>query len=351
MVWDNELNDRKCTILKSIVDDYIKYAQPVGSRTIARKRMLGLGSATIRNEMADLEELGYITQPYTSAGRIPSDKGYRFYVEHLMQIHSLPHNEIVKIHQALDEHIEEINQLIKNVSLIISDITGYTSVVMSPQIESAVIKSVRLVAVDENRLLVVVVVNGGIVKDKIVRHRANITEDILEKLNQVFNKEMVGKTVDQIDRQIILNIQNKVKVSKEVCDIVIKAIEGCIEKIESIDLYIDGLANMLNHPEFSDMLRAREILELLNEEDVIIPLMKNTNKDRRFEFKIGSENELTEMKDLSIITTVYGSDGKRLGTIGVIGPTRMAYGRVVSAINYIRELLNRELIKILDDDT
>lgn len=351
MVWENELSDRKRTILKSIVDDYIKYAQPVGSRAIARKNVLGLGSATIRNEMADLEELGYITQPYTSAGRIPSDKGYRFYVDHLMQIHSLPHDEISKIHQIMDEHIEEINQLIKNVSLVISTITGYTSVVMSPQINSDVIKSIKLIAVDENRLLVVVVVNGGIVKDKIVRHKARITEDILEKLNNVFNRELVGKTVDQIDRQTILNIQNKIRVSREVFDIVLKAVEGCIEKIENIEFYLDGLTNMLNHPEFSDMLRAREILDLLNEEDVIIPLIKNSSKDYSFEFKIGSENEFSEMRDLSIITTVYGSDGKRLGTIGVIGPTRMAYGKVVSAINYIRDILNKELVRILDDDS
>ncbi|NMA66734.1 MAG: heat-inducible transcription repressor HrcA [Clostridiaceae bacterium] len=349
MVWEKELNDRKRTILKSIVDDYIKYAQPVGSRTIARKHELGLGSATIRNEMADLEELGYITQPYTSAGRIPSDKGYRFYVDHLMQIHSLPYNEMAKIHQAMSEQIEEINELIKNVSMIISNITGYTSVAMAPQINSAVIKSVKLVAVDEKRLLVVVVINGGIVKDKIVRHSTVISESILEKLNQAFNNILVGKTIDEIDRQTILDIQKNIRISEDVLNTVLKAIEGCIEKIETIDFYLNGLTNMLNHPEFSDLLRAREVLELLKEEDTIISLIKNANKNSHLDFKIGSENELNEMKDLSIITTVYGSDGKRLGTIGVIGPTRMAYGKVVSSINYIRELLNREILKILDD--
>ena len=155
MVWENELNERKRTILKSIIDDYIQSAQPVGSRTIARKHELGLGSATIRNEMADLEELGYITQPHTSAGRIPSDKGYRFYVENLMQIHSLAKGEMVIIRNAMDEKIEEINQLIRRASNIISNITGYTAVVMSPQLSKTVIKSVQLLNINERRTLVV----------------------------------------------------------------------------------------------------------------------------------------------------------------------------------------------------
>ncbi|NLM72619.1 MAG: heat-inducible transcription repressor HrcA [Clostridiaceae bacterium] len=351
MVWEKELNERKRTILKSIIDDYIKYAQPVGSRTIARKLELGLGSATIRNEMADLEELGYITQPYTSAGRIPSDKGYRFYVEHLMQLHSLAYEEMEKIQAAMSEQIEEINELIKKVSIIISNITGYTSFVLSPQLKKVTIKTIRLIYVDEKMLLLVVVANGGIVKDKIVKHQSNLDEDTVHRLSNFLNKVFSGKTVVELSEQNFLDIQLNLKVPKEAVKIILEAIEDCIRKIDTIDVYLDGVTNILNFPEFSDLLKAREILELLKEEEVVINLVKNPPPGSNLDYKIGSENELNELKELSVITTVYGSDGKNLGTFGVIGPTRMAYGKVVSSIKYIREVLNKELLKILGDDS
>lgn len=349
MAWD-ELNERKRTILKSIIDDYIESAQPVGSRTIAKKHELGLGSATIRNEMADLEELGYITQPHTSAGRIPSDKGYRFYVENLMQIHSLAREEIVIIRKAMDEKIEEINHLIKKASNIISNITGYTAVVMSPQLSRAVIKSVQLLAIDEKRLLVVVVAGGGIVHNRLIKHDSLIDESDIEKLNKTFNIIISGKTIDQISMPVLRELPRDINVPKEVIFPIFEAIEDCVRKIEATDFYIDGITNILNYPEFSNLMKAREVLDFLKEKDLIHQLVFEATKKQQLDFKIGSENEIDEMKDLSIITTVYGREGKDIGTIGVIGPTRMTYGKVVSSIKYIRELLNREIIKIFGDD-
>lgn len=350
MVWENELNERKRAILKSIIDDYVQSAQPVGSRTIARRHELGLGSATIRNEMADLEELGYITQPHTSAGRIPSDKGYRFYVENLMQIHSLAQEEIAKIKRAMDDRIEELDQLVRRASMIISNITGYTSVVMTPQLTRAVIKSVQLVVVDDKRILVVVVAGGGIVQNKLVKHDSVINEVCLAKLNQALNLLMVGKTIDQMTMPMMIEIQREIQVPMEVLSPVFEAVEECVRKIESTDVYLEGITNILNHPEFNDLLKAREILELLKEEDVITTLVRSAVQKQKFDFRIGSENQINQMKDLSVITTVYGKEGKNLGAIGVIGPTRMAYGKVVSAIQYISELLNREIARMFGDD-
>lgn len=351
MVWEKELNERKRAILKSIIDDYVQSAQPVGSRTIARKHELGLGSATIRNEMADLEELGYITQPHTSAGRIPSDKGYRFYVENLMQIHSLAQEEIAKIKKAMDDRIEELDQLVKRASVIISNITGYTSVVMTPLLTRAIIKSVQLLVVDDKRILVVVVAGGGVVQNKLVKHDSVINEVSLSRLTQVLNVIMVGKTIDQITMPMMIELQREIQVPAEVISPVVEAVEDCVRKIESTDVYLEGITNILNHPEFSDLLKAREILELLKEEDVISTLVRSAVHKQKFDFKIGSENQINQMKDLSVITTVYGSEGKNLGAIGVIGPTRMAYGKVVSAIQYISELLNREITRIFGDDS
>lgn len=351
MIWEKELNDRKRAILRSIIDNYIQSAQPVGSRTIARKHELGLGSATIRNEMADLEELGYITQPHTSAGRIPSDKGYRFYVDHLMQIHSLAQDEMTRIQKAMNERIEEINQLIKRASIIVSDVTGYTAVIMAPRITKDVIRSIQLINLDEKTILVIVVAGGGIVKNKLVRHDRFIDETVLSKLSQAFNKILSGQSVEHFQENEIHNLAKEVQISENVITALLEAVGECVRKIESTEIYLDGITNILNYPEFSNLLKAREILDLLKEEEVVADLIKSSARKRRFNFKIGSENEIDELKDLSVITTVYGVEDKNVGIIGVIGPTRMTYSKVVSSIQYIKELLNNEIIRIFGDDS
>lgn len=350
MVWENELNERKRTILKSIIDNYIESAQPVGSRTIARKHELGLGSATIRNEMADLEELGYITQPHTSAGRIPSDKGYRFYVDNLMQVQSLAQDEMIRIRKAMDERIEEINRLFRKASIIISNITGYTSVVVSPQLSRTRIKSIQLIKIDEKSILVVVVAGGGIVKNKLISHNQVVEDAHLAKLNQAANLFLADKSIGQLTMPVAVDLQREINMPAEVILAILESVDECIRKIETTDIYLEGITNILNYPEFSDLIKAREILDLLNEEEIITGLVRSVTKNKQFDFKIGSENQIDEMKDLSIITTVYGREGKDVGTIGVIGPTRMAYSKVVSSIKYIRELLNKEIIRLFGDD-
>ncbi|MCX7772029.1 MAG: heat-inducible transcriptional repressor HrcA, partial [Clostridia bacterium] len=274
MVWEKELNDRKRAILKSIIDDYIQFAQPVGSRTIARKHELGLGSATIRNEMADLEELGFITQPHTSAGRIPSDKGYRFYVDHLMQIQTLAQDEINKIKKAMDDRIEELNQLIRRASTIISTITGYTSVIMTPQMARAIIKSIQLVTVDEKRILVVVVAGGGIVHNKLIKHDCILNESHISRMSAALNQLMAGRTVDQVTMPMVVELQQELQLPSEVVFPILEAVEECVRKIETTDVYLDGMTNILNYPEFSDLFKAREVLDLLKEEEVITALVR-----------------------------------------------------------------------------
>jgi len=350
MVWDHELNERKRAILKSIIDDYIESAQPVGSRTIARKHELGLGSATIRNEMADLEELGYITQPHTSAGRIPSDKGYRFYVENLMQEHKLAQEEINRIREAMDERIEEINKLFRKASVIISRITGYTSVVLSPQLSRKRIKAVQLIKIDDRSILVVVAAAGGIVRNKLIHHNLVIDDAQLAKLNRAASMILEGQTTDRLTVPLAVELQREINMPAEIILEILESVDECIGKIETTDVYLEGITNILNYPEFRDLLKAREVLEILNEEEIITDLVKSSARRHQFDFRIGSENQIDEMKDLSIITTAYGREGKDAGAIGVIGPTRMAYSKVVSSIKYIRELLNKEMIRLFGDD-
>ena len=350
MVWENELNDRKKFILKSIIDDYIQSAQPVGSRTIARKHELGLGSATIRNEMADLEELGYITQPHTSAGRIPSDKGYRFYVDHLMQIHKLAYDEILKMKKAMDEHVEEFNQLIKKACGIISSVTGYTSVVLTPQLTGTVAKSLQIITVDEKHLLIVVVAGGGIIRNRLVKHEFNIKEESVAGLANAINAKIAGKLLNEITMPEASKLALAVDLPEALINSVFDAVIECIRRIGSTDIYLEGVTNILNYPEFSDLLKARELMELLQEEDVIGALVKSAMHKQNLEVRIGSENEMGTMKELSMVTTAYGGDGTDVGVIGIIGPTRMMYGKVVSSIQFMKDLLDREIMKIFYEE-
>lgn len=349
MAWENELNDRKKTILKSIIDVYIQSAQPVGSRTIARKHDLGLGSATIRNEMADLEELGYITQPHTSAGRIPSDKGYRFYVDHLMQTHQLAREEILQIKQAMEERVEELNQLFKRACSIISSFTGYPTIVISPQLSGTLIKSVQVVAIDDKHLLAVLVVEGGIVRNKMVRHNETVDEENIIKLTNAFNAKISGMKLSDVTLPAASDLAIVTRLPETLIAQVLDAVQECIRRIENIDVYLDGVTNLLNYPEFSDLLKAREIFELLNEEDVIHTLVRRAMSKRNLEVRIGSENEIDPLKELSVVTTVYGHEGRNTGAIGIIGPTRMTYGKVVSSILYITDLINKEIMRIFDE--
>ena len=348
MTWENELNDRKKTILKSIIDVYIQSAQPVGSRTIARKHDLGLGSATIRNEMADLEELGYITQPHTSAGRVPSDKGYRFYVDHLMQYYQLGHDEIMSLRQSTESGTEELNELFKRVCSIFSSFTGYPTIVISPRLSESLIKSVQVVSIDDTHLLIVLVVEGGIVRNRMLKHSENVEEEKVTRLANALNAKISGKKVSAVAMpdpfELVLISGLPAPLVAQVLD----AVRECLRRVESTDVFLDGVTNLLNYPEFSDLMKAREVLELFSEDDVIQALARMAMQKPTLEVRIGSENEIGPMKDLSVVTAVYGPEGRSTGAIGVIGPTRMTYSRVVSSILYIKELINREIMKFFD---
>jgi heat-inducible transcriptional repressor len=267
-----------------------------------------------------------------------------------MQVQSLAQDEMIRIRKAMDERIEEINRLFRKASIIISNITGYTSVVVSPQLSRTRIKSIQLIKIDEKSILVVVVAGGGIVKNKLISHN-QIVEDVhLAKLNQAANLFLADKSIGQLTMPVAVDLQREINMPAEVILAILESVDECIRKIETTDIYLEGITNILNYPEFSDLIKAREILDLLNEEEIITGLVRSVTKNKQFDFKIGSENQIDEMKDLSIITTVYGREGKDVGTIGVIGPTRMAYSKVVSSIKYIRELLNKEIIRLFGDD-
>lgn len=349
-VWDEGLSERKMYILKTLVDDYIKTAQPVGSRTISRKHELGLSSATIRNEMADLEEMGYISQPHTSAGRVPSDKGYRFYVDHLMQVQTLKMDEINQIKDAIERRIDEINTLIRRATDIISMVTGYASIALSPSLTKAVLKSVQVLPIDEKKILIIAVTSTGVVKNQVVRIGFEASYDTLTVLTNYLQEKLNGLIIENIEFPHIKEIQKETGISPELISYVIDGVKKCMQEIESSELIIDGITNLLNHPEFSDLLKVKELFELFNDQSTIKTLMNTAMKKQGLNVQIGKENEHEVMRDCSLVTAVYSLGDTELGALGILGPTRMYYSRVVSAMSYVRKIINNEILRIINDE-
>ncbi len=350
MYTDDGLDERKKRILKAIIDDYIDTAEPVGSRTVAKKYDLSLSSATIRNEMSDLEELGYLAQPHTSAGRIPSDKGYRLYVDQLMKINDLTIEEAENIKRAMEVKINELSQLIRQASIIVSKITRYTSMAITPQMNKVTLKAVQIVPIDFGRALVVVVANAGVVKNTVVDIRGNISPDFLIRISNIFNEKLSGLTIEGINLQVINEIESEVGMKKEVLFPFIDGVAKCINQIDVSDVYLDGTTNIFDYPEFNNLIKAREFLDILEEKDILISILKKRIKNKGINIKIGQENEIDKIKDCSLITATYSLRDLDIGTIGVIGPTRMEYSRVISSMNYIRALINKEIIKLIGKD-
>ena len=229
MNWDDDLNERKKKILKAIIDDYINFAQPIGSRTIAKKNELNLSSATIRNEMSDLEELGYIVQPHTSAGRIPSNKGYRFYVDNLMKVSELAREEIDRIKDAMEYKINELNELIQKASSIISSVTGYTSIAISPQLNKVTIKAIQVVPLENRKALIVVVTSGGIVKNTIVAFENSIRPDELIRMSNIFNEKLRNLSLEEIKLPLLREIKTEAQASDNIILPIINGIALCVK--------------------------------------------------------------------------------------------------------------------------
>jgi len=343
------LDDRKRRILQAIIDDYIDTAEPVGSRTVARKHELGLSSATIRNEMADLEEMGFLAQPHTSAGRIPSDKGYRFYVNELMRERVISAEEAECIKQALEIRINEMNQLIRQASMILSKITKYTSIATAPQLKKSILKAVQVVPIQQGRALVIVVTNANVVRNSFIKIPDNVTADMLIMMSNMLNNKLNGLTMDQISSNILLDIERELSISKEILMPVIDGIIDSINNIDYSDVYLEGTTNILNFPEFMDIVKAKEFLNVLDEKEKIYKILNNKKGIENIGVQIGTENDIQQVKDCSLVTATYSIGNVVLGTIGVIGPTRMEYAKVISSMNYLKRKLNEEILKYIGD--
>lgn len=344
------LDDRKLKILQAIIDDYISSAEPVGSRTIAKKHELGLSSATIRNEMADLEEMGFLEQPHTSAGRVPSDKGYRLYVDQIMKINDLSDIEIENIRTAMDIKINELSQIIRNASVVMSQFTKYTSMAVTPQIKRSVLKAVQVVPIEPGKALVIVVTDSNTVRNNLIKIPEKITPDFLIQVSNLLNEKLKGFTLEMLKNNFLNGeAEQLTSLPYDLVRPIMDSIEDLIKLIDRPEIYLEGTTNILNFPEFKEVQKAKEFLSLLDEKKLMSELLNNHSSKNEIIIQIGNENVLQGIKDCSIVTASYSVDDYVIGSIGIIGPTRMEYSKVVSSLNYIRNKINQEILKLLGD--
>ncbi|MDF2986729.1 MAG: heat shock repressor HrcA [Eubacterium sp.] len=344
------LDDRKLRILQAIIDDYINTAEPVGSRTIAKKHELGLSSATIRNEMADLEDMGFLEQPHTSAGRVPSDKGYRLYVDQLMKINDLSAADIEKIRNAMDIRINELSQIIRNASVVISQFTKYTSMAVTPQIKRSVLKAVQVVPIEPGKALVIVVTDSNTVRNNLIRIPEKITPDFLIQVSNLLNDKLKGYTLEMLKKNFLNGeAEQLTSLPYDLMRPILDGIEDLIKLIDQPEIYLEGTTNILNFPEFKEIQKAKEFLSLLDEKKLMSEILNTNINKNEIIIQIGNENVIQGIKDCSIVTASYSVDDLLIGTIGIIGPTRMEYSKVVSSLNYIRNKINQEILKLLGD--
>lgn len=338
-----QMDERKKRILLAIIQDYIATAEPVGSRTIARKYELGVSPATVRNEMADLEELGYIEQPHTSAGRIPSDIGYRYYVDCLMEKHQLSSDDQAFIRAGYETKNQEIGQVIQATSNLLSQMTNYTSLVLGPQLTGTAIRHVQLVPVDTGKALVIVINQSGIVQNKMLNIPENITYEDLIQISRILNAKLQGHSVEDIKRTLISEIYFELSKHSEIFDIVMDLLANQSLLKEEERVYLSGTLNILNQPEFRNIEKVKTLLSLLDHEQLLKNMLSETPQDEGVVVKIGGENKVAGIQDCSMITATYHVDGKVVGSIGVLGPTRMDYAKVVAVVDFINNNLSEIL--------
>ncbi|MGI6004479.1 MAG: heat-inducible transcriptional repressor HrcA [Christensenellales bacterium] len=335
----DRLNERKLKILQAVVDDYITTAVPVGSRTIAKK-YLDWSSATIRNEMMDLEELGYLGQPHTSAGRVPSEKAYRLYVERLMQVSELNPNEISVLQSYLDRRSKDLRRIYRDAAQAISNVTTYTSFVLPPDLRQMTINRIQLVPVTSHMALLVIVTEAGVFKDTFIKIGGDYPEGTLNEISNMLRRELTGLTLEAAQQKLLDTMQGIVREQQALLTSVLEAIDEQSRGSQSGELMLGGRTNIMQHPEYADIAKARSFLDALESKDSLLPLMQK-GYAMEFTVSIGSENAHLAMKDASIITVRYRIDDTSMGTMGVIGPTRMNYAHVVSVLRYMKNIINR----------
>ncbi len=341
MSQEHGLSERKLKILQAIIKNYLETGEPVGSRTISKYTDLNLSSATIRNEMADLEELGYIMQPHTSAGRIPSDKGYRLYVDMLMEEKE---QELTDIKEQMLEKADKMDQLLKQAAKVLATNTNYATLVSTPMNSSNRIKFIQLTMVDEEQLIAVIVLEGNVIKNKIIQIEEPLSNETLLKLNMLLNTTLNGIQIEEINLGLIATLKEQAGIHSQVIGNVLDAVADAIQVDEDMRIYTSGTTNIFKYPELSDKQSAQEIISAFEEKQQLTDLVTQTlsnEENTGIQVYIGDEAPVKTMKDCSVVTATYELGDGIKGTIGIIGPKRMDYENVLKSMKRLQNELDQ----------
>lgn len=333
------LDKRKKKILQAVIDEYINTAEPVSSGALVKKYGLDYSSATVRNELAELENFGYLDKPHTSAGRVPSEKGYRFYVDELLNDQDISIEEIKYIQSKLSTKVNEIEELTKITSSTISEITHYTTVAIGPKVNMQIIEEIKFVLLGSRMLMVVIVTDNGLVKETIIKYDKDITASQVETLNSLFNSKLKGKPLNKIDKPMEEYILSEITYSVDVIKPIIEQINKVID--EENKIYLEGANKAFDLPEFKSLEIAKNFVNILDTKDLVLDML-NSGIAKDINVYIGEENDNEQLKDFSVVTFKHSVGDKDLGTIGIIGPKRMDYSKVISVMKYISKKMNEK---------
>ena len=335
-----ELDERKKKILQAVIRNYLETGEPVGSRTISKYTDLNLSSATIRNEMADLEEMGYILQPHTSAGRIPSDMGYRLYVDTMMEEKE---REVVEMKEMLLERQDKMETLLKQVAKVLAQNTQYATMISAPQAKGRKLKFIQLSRVDAHQILAVIVSEGNVIKNNILSVEEELSDETLLKLNILLNTNLNGLSIDEINLGMISVMKQQAGIHSDIVGEVIDAVAESIRAEEDLEIYTSGTNNIFRYPELADHQKASELINTFEEKQLLGELLQETSGESEntgIQVYIGAESPVQSMRDCSVVTATYELGDGMKGTIGIVGPKRMDYDKVVGTLKTIQTQLD-----------
>ncbi|WP_040207927.1 heat-inducible transcriptional repressor HrcA [Neobacillus jeddahensis] len=342
------LTDRQLLILQVIVDDFIRSAQPVGSRSLSKKEEISLSSATIRNEMADLEELGYIEKTHTSSGRVPSEKGYRYYVDHLLSPQDLNQQDIAIIQSIFAERIFEFEKIIQRSAKILSELTNYTSIVLGPDVSINKLKKIQIIPLNEETAVAIFVTDTGHVENRTFSLPATVDASDIEKTVNILNDRLSGVPLENLNDKIYKEVAMLLRQHIHNYDFMLHTILDSFKMPLTEKLFFGGKTNMLSQPEFHDVAKVRSLLTMIDQEEWFYNLIRTGSAG--IHVKIGTENNNSAMDNCSLITASYSVGSEKLGTIAILGPTRMEYSRVISLLQFLSRDLTTVLTKLYQNN-
>lgn len=339
---EKELSERKRLILKAIVESYILGGEPVGSKFLVENQQLECSSATIRNEMAELESMGFLEQPHTSAGRIPTALGYRFYVESLARQYRMTAMEVEQINRSLRHKIGEMDAILSDASRLVSSFTNYTGIAFRPRAMSATVTRFETAYLDEHSFVLVMLFPGGTIKTKNIFTAFSLTAEELAEVVRVLNRELTGLTSDGITMQKTVEIEDEVGTLAPLIHPIAKAVYETLCELDGGQMQIEGVNHLLEYPEYSDVSQFKEMLDLFEHKENLLRMVSDADPGRELQVHIGSENQLEAMSNSAFIYRTVRRDGKVIGAVGVIGPSRMDYSRVIAILNHLSDAIESD---------